>query len=132
MGKQNELNNSNKNNKENESISEKDATTDFIKRNIELAKDAGSMVQMTKEEKERLTVLLQDIEEKDGQNCVQISTTTTENSGYQPEVEDRARLEEINKMLMITGEDLLFADEDSSVISSVPPTVRFFAERQRS
>jgi len=110
---------SNKQTKENKSVSDKDATTDFIKRNIELAKDAGNMVQMTKEEKERLAFLLQDIEENDGKDCLQV--TTTEFSGYEPDSKDKERLEEINKMIKF--EDFSFVDDDSSVISSLPPTV---------
>ena len=39
---------------------------------LKLAKDAGNMVQMTKEEKERLAFLLQDIEENDGKDCLQV------------------------------------------------------------
>ena len=39
---------------------------------MKLAKDAGNMVQMTEEEKERLAFLLQDIEENDEKDCLQV------------------------------------------------------------
>nr|CAB3247316.1 fibrous sheath-interacting protein 1 [Phallusia mammillata] len=91
--------------------------TDFIQRNIELAKDAANLVSMTAEEKQRLSVLLEDIDEVDIdlEDSSHELAALSSGEGYLPDQSEMQRLMQIDERL----QTLLTADVYRS-ISSTP------------
>ncbi|XP_035262299.1 fibrous sheath-interacting protein 1 isoform X1 [Anguilla anguilla] len=85
---------------------------DFVKKNIELARDAGSQVLMTDAEKTRLAELLQDLDSGDegdqaDPNLLAVLTSTGE--GYTPEPAELDQLRHIDSrlQLLLPVEDFL-------------------------
>ncbi|CAK8692570.1 uncharacterized protein LOC143462248 isoform X2 [Clavelina lepadiformis] len=87
-----------------DSVHSNDKKTDFIKRNIELAKDSGKYISMTEEEKQRLNELLKDIDEVDpdapeeGDAFTKLAALPS-GEGYTPEPEEMKKLEDIDDQL---------------------------------
>ncbi|XP_041121130.1 fibrous sheath-interacting protein 1 isoform X2 [Polyodon spathula] len=93
---------------------------DFVKKNIELAKDAGNAVLMTDDEKRRLAELLKDIGEdgstnlpSDEGNPSQWAVSLTPGEGYTPEPSELHHLTEIDSKLQA-----LLSAEDYSALHS--------------
>ncbi|MGH0124447.1 UNVERIFIED_CONTAM: hypothetical protein FKN15_073062 [Acipenser sinensis] len=93
---------------------------DFVKKNIELAKDAGNAVLMTDDEKRRLAELLKDIGEdgstnlpSDEGNPSQWAVSLTPGEGYTPEPSEQHYLTIINCKLQA-----LLSAEDYSALHS--------------
>ncbi|MGH0131118.1 UNVERIFIED_CONTAM: hypothetical protein FKN15_042001 [Acipenser sinensis] len=93
---------------------------DFVKKNIELAKDAGNAVLMTDDEKRRLAELLKDIGEdgstnlpSDEGNPSQWAVSLTPGEGYTPEPSELHYLTIINCKLQA-----LLSAEDYSALHS--------------
>ncbi|NXX82747.1 FSIP1 protein, partial [Urocolius indicus] len=87
---------------------------DFIKKNIELAKDSGNQIVMLEGERKRLIELLKDIEELELQDLEEdISVWLTPGEGYTPEPMEFHRLNEIDIKLQV-----LLSDGDFSAISN--------------
>uniref|UniRef100_A0AAR2IUS3 Fibrous sheath-interacting protein 1 n=1 Tax=Pygocentrus nattereri TaxID=42514 RepID=A0AAR2IUS3_PYGNA len=75
---------------------------DFVKKNIELAGGAGSLILMTQEEKERLDVLLKDLEEEEAHANVSLCTVpTTSGEGYTPQPHELDQLLHIDVRLQL-------------------------------
>ncbi|XP_074853065.1 fibrous sheath-interacting protein 1 [Carettochelys insculpta] len=98
-------------------------TQDFIKKNIELAKDSGSQVIMLEEEKKRLVELLKDIED-DG-NEIQgtekdVSSLLIPGEGYTPEPMEYHHLNEIDAKLqaVLSNEDFSASHSSYSKVPS--------------
>ncbi|XP_039260569.2 fibrous sheath-interacting protein 1-like isoform X1 [Styela clava] len=78
---------------------------DFIKRNIELAKDAGNYISMTEEEKKRLNELLSDLDQfENSLPSLEGSDAITNpglflGDGYKPDVDQMKRLAEIDEKI---------------------------------
>nr|XP_014351820.1 PREDICTED: fibrous sheath-interacting protein 1 isoform X2 [Latimeria chalumnae] len=97
-------------------------TQDFIKKNIELAKEAGSQVLLTDDEKKRLAELLTDIE-VDGaidlpgneESSSQWTVALTAGEGYTPEPNELQQLCDIDSKLQA----VLSAEDFSKVCSSL-------------
>lgn len=84
---------------------DEDQKTNFIKRNIELVKDAGNLILMTPEEKSRLSELLKDLdaeketlEENEETNNLVVDVNSI-NVGFRPGSNELNRLREINQQL---------------------------------
>ncbi|NXI39147.1 FSIP1 protein, partial [Galbula dea] len=95
---------------------------DFIKKNIELAKDSGNQIAMLEGERKRLTELLQDIEEGTELQGLEedVSGWLAPGEGYTPEPMEFHHLKEIDVKLQV-----LLSDGDFSAIShscSKPPS----------
>ncbi|XP_061854559.1 fibrous sheath-interacting protein 1 isoform X3 [Colius striatus] len=88
---------------------------DFIKKNIELAKDAGNQIVMLEGERKRLIELLKDIEDGTELQGLEedISVWLTPGEGYTPEPMEFHRLSEIDIKLQV-----LLSDGSFSAISS--------------
>ncbi|XP_065912474.1 fibrous sheath-interacting protein 1-like isoform X2 [Dysidea avara] len=92
---------------------------DFIKRNIELVQDAGSLVAMTEEEKKRLEFLLEDekvedIEETNKTDCRDLILASE--TAFLPDGSNLERLRIIDSRL----EALMPADDWRSICSNTP------------
>ncbi|KAI4902155.1 hypothetical protein NFI96_018581 [Prochilodus magdalenae] len=83
---------------------------DFVKKNIELAGGAGSLVQMTQDEKERLEELLKDFEEDEPHvdplanpqaNVSLCTVSTTSGEGYTPQPAELDQLLHIDARLQL-------------------------------
>ncbi|XP_072842396.2 fibrous sheath-interacting protein 1 isoform X2 [Pogona vitticeps] len=89
---------------------------DFVKKNIELVKDAANQVVMLEEEKNRLSELLEEAE-TEGTELQVIEEEAADNllpgEGYTPEPMEYHHLKEINAKLKVT-----FSNEDLSSIQS--------------
>ncbi|XP_065449262.1 fibrous sheath-interacting protein 1 isoform X2 [Chrysemys picta bellii] len=100
-------------------------TQDFIKKNIELAKDSGSQLVMLPEEKKRLVELLKDIE--DNGNELQgieedVSSWLIPGEGYTPEPMEYHHLNEIDAKLQVVLSNGDFSASHSSC-SKVPSQI---------
>nr|XP_042697735.1 fibrous sheath-interacting protein 1 isoform X1 [Chrysemys picta bellii]XP_042697736.1 fibrous sheath-interacting protein 1 isoform X1 [Chrysemys picta bellii] len=100
-------------------------TQDFIKKNIELAKDSGSQLVMLPEEKKRLVELLKDIE--DNGNELQgieedVSGWLIPGEGYTPEPMEHHHLNEIDAKLQVVLSNGDFSASHSSC-SKVPSQI---------
>ncbi|XP_078492269.1 uncharacterized protein LOC100176675 [Ciona intestinalis] len=89
----------------------------FIKRNIELVKEAGSYVQMTDEEKQRLSELLQDLNEE-AFNETEMKMVPTQQNGYSPDPIELKRLQEIDFNLQQISTS--FVNSSTSSVQSFP------------
>ncbi|NXG77954.1 FSIP1 protein, partial [Baryphthengus martii] len=88
---------------------------DFIKKNIELAKDSGNQIVMLEGERKRLIELLKDTEDGIELQALEedVSGWITPGEGYTPEPMEFHHLNEIENKLQV-----LLSDGDSSVLSS--------------
>ncbi|XP_008946819.1 PREDICTED: fibrous sheath-interacting protein 1, partial [Merops nubicus] len=89
---------------------------DFIKKNIELAKDSGNQIVILEGERKRLTELLKDTEdgtELRGLEQEDVSGWLAPGEGYTPEAMDCHHLNEIDIKLQV-----LLSDGDISAVSS--------------
>ncbi|XP_073204920.1 fibrous sheath-interacting protein 1 isoform X3 [Lepidochelys kempii] len=100
-------------------------TQDFIKKNIELAKDSGSQLVMLTEEKKRLVELLKDIEDN-GSELQGIEEDVTgwliPGEGYTPEPMEYHHLNEIDAKLQVVLSNGDFCASHSSC-SKVPSQI---------
>ncbi|KAG9336511.1 hypothetical protein JZ751_002858 [Albula glossodonta] len=92
---------------------------DFVKKNIELAKDAGSQVLMTDAEKARLAEILQDMndgDEKDQRDSSLWALPVPAGQGYTPEPAELDQLQHIDSRLQL----LLLVEDFLSLRSNYP------------
>nr|XP_026692526.1 fibrous sheath-interacting protein 1 isoform X2 [Ciona intestinalis] len=89
----------------------------FIKRNIELVKEAGSYVQMTEEEKQRLSELLHDLNEE-AFSETEMKMVPTQQNGYSPDPIELKRLQEIDFNLQQISTS--FVNSTTSSVQSFP------------
>ncbi|XP_078262493.1 fibrous sheath-interacting protein 1 isoform X2 [Rhinoraja longicauda] len=90
---------------------------DFIKKNIELAKEAKNQVLLTDDEKQRLTELLKNIDVEISNNedtSMPWALTVAEIDGYTPESMEQQQLAEIDAKL----QDYLLMEDDGSMITN--------------
>lgn len=84
-------------------------TEDFIKRNIEIAKDAASQVPMTDDQKKRLNELLSDLDglELDSNEDPSTRICAIVGEGYTPDENESKRLADIDQRIeaLISGQD---------------------------
>ncbi|XP_067414124.1 fibrous sheath-interacting protein 1 isoform X2 [Emydura macquarii macquarii] len=100
-------------------------TQDFIKKNIELAKDSGSQVIMLEEEKKRLVELLKDIEDNGSELQgieENVSGWLIPGEGYTPEPMEYHHLNEIDAKLHVVLSSGDFSARHSSC-SKVPSQI---------
>ncbi|XP_041071055.1 fibrous sheath-interacting protein 1 [Carcharodon carcharias] len=89
---------------------------DFIKKNIELAKEAKNPVLLTDDEKKRLAELLKNVDAETANNediSVPWALSVAEREGYTPEPMDQQQLAEIDAKLQV-----FILDEDIPMITS--------------
>uniref|UniRef100_H2ZNW9 Fibrous sheath-interacting protein 1 n=1 Tax=Ciona savignyi TaxID=51511 RepID=H2ZNW9_CIOSA len=89
-----------------------DDKQDFIKRNIELVKEAGSYVQMTDDEKKRLAELLEDLNEEAFEES-EMKIVPSQQNGYTPEPMELKRLQEIESNLQSLSSSCLHSTTNS-------------------
>ncbi|XP_065260450.1 fibrous sheath-interacting protein 1 [Emys orbicularis] len=100
-------------------------TQDFIKKNIELAKDSGSQLVMLPEEKKRLVELLKDIEDNGSELQgieEDVSGWLIPGEGYTPEPMEYQHLNEIDAKLQVVLSNRDFSASHSSC-SKVPSQI---------
>ncbi|XP_055496714.1 fibrous sheath-interacting protein 1 isoform X1 [Leucoraja erinacea] len=100
---------------------------DFIKKNIELAKEAKNPVLLTDDEKRRLTELLKNIDVEISNNedtSMPWALTVAEREGYTPEsMEQQQQLAEIDAKL----QDYLLTEDDGSMITNSRSSVQIWS-----
>lgn len=100
---------------------DKDGDKDFVRRNIELATDAGNLIAMTDDEKKRLEDLLQDVEmlaeegDEEEPNPFHLQLQVCPGIGYQPDADEQKMLQDIDARLQA-----LMPPDDFMSISSTP------------
>ena len=94
----------------------------FIRRNIELASDAGNVIAMTSEEKKRLEELLVDVDEKtdEEEDSAMTALQTIISDGFTPSVDERKALDDLNERLNALVPEGHWKERTVSMISSRP------------
>ncbi|XP_015681328.1 fibrous sheath-interacting protein 1 [Protobothrops mucrosquamatus] len=110
-------------------------TPNFVKKNIELAKDSSSEVVMLDEERERLSELLKDTENDSNQLQAEEETTRilVPGEGYTPEPMEYHHLAEIDaklKIIISDGDLSVFQDSCSKASSKIYQESLAYANRK--